>query len=479
MKRTQISLILGMIASISLFACGDAGENAVDTTAEQPQAKTETQTAEDVLKANLPDADFDGYTFKMLHDVTGWGTYTEESLVFEEEAGEILTDALHRRNRKVEEVYHCVISEIISTDVTGDLTRSIMAGDDSYDVGMVVYGWAKGTDMLMDFHEVPNIDLTMPWWDQNAVTQLSVGGKLTNALSDLMITHRDGTVGVFYNKKLASDYDLPDFYTMVRDGTWTLDAFYSAARAVAGDVNGDGTITGDDRFGLSGIPHNTIVSQLLGAGVAFTYNDADELPQIGVGDEASVTRIAKVLELYYTDNLVYDPTVMKASSTQAIFEIFKEDRALFMAHGVGSAYILRDMASDFGVLPAPKYEESQDFYANELDAGKYLVIPKTATDPSRTGHILEALSYEGYRTVVDAYYETMLKDKLMRDEDSIEMLDVYIFPNVVQKGFCSSPIEQMLLGIKDITKIASTIESRMKSNQKQIDNIVESMMNED
>ena len=51
-------------------------------------------------------------------------------------------------------------------------------------------------------------------------------------------------------------------------------------------------------------------------------------------------------------------------------------------------------------------------------------------DLERTGAIIEALSAEGYYTLKPAYYETVLKGKSVRDDESSEMLDI-IFANRV------------------------------------------------
>ena len=55
-------------------------------------------------------------------------------------------------------------------------------------------------------------------------------------------------------------------------------------------------------------------------------------------------------------------------------------------------------------------------------------VPKTNSDLERTGIILEALARESSDTVIPAYYDVTLKNKLLRDDDSVKMLDI-IFGN--------------------------------------------------
>ena len=92
--------------------------------------------------------------------------------------------------------------------------------------------------------------------------------------------------------------------------------------------------------------------------------------------------------------------------------------------------MFRDMKSDFVIIPTPKLDESQEDYFIRPDTTKLMVIPSNAPDTERTSVIIEALSYEGYTYLRPLYYETMLKNKYLRDEESVEMLDEYIYTNI-------------------------------------------------
>ena len=56
-------------------------------------------------------------------------------------------------------------------------------------------------------------------------------------------------------------------------------------------------------------------------------------------------------------------------------------------------------------------------------------IPQTNGDLEATGIILEAMSYEGMKKVTPEFYESLLKVKTARDNESAEMLD-FIFGNI-------------------------------------------------
>ena len=58
------------------------------------------------------------------------------------------------------------------------------------------------------------------------------------------------------------------------------------------------------------------------------------------------------------------------------------------------------------------------------------MLPITTADAERTGIIVEAMSAEGYKNLIPAYYEMALKSKYTYDTDSVEMLDI-MFANRV------------------------------------------------
>lgn len=91
---------------------------------------------------------------------------------------------------------------------------------------------------------------------------------------------------------------------------------------------------------------------------------------------------------------------------------------------------MRDMTSDFGIIPIPKIEESQETYHSMLQSNNATSysIPISVSDPDRSALILEALAEESVDTLTPAYYENTLKRKASRDSESADMLDL-IFAN--------------------------------------------------
>lgn len=87
----------------------------------------------------------------------------------------------------------------------------------------------------------------------------------------------------------------------------------------------------------------------------------------------------------------------------------------------------RELNFDFGLIPYPKYDEAQTAYTTRLGTVCPAVcVPVTCNDPDAVSAVLEALASEGYRTLRTAYFDTALKEKYSRDEDTKEMIDLLI-----------------------------------------------------
>ena len=95
-----------------------------------------------------------------------------------------------------------------------------------------------------------------------------------------------------------------------------------------------------------------------------------------------------------------------------------------------------------------------------------LGIPLTVADPDFTGLITEALAIESYNSVRPAIYETVMENKLLRDEDSVEMYETLLdgirveFAVVYHSSNSDIPFTLWNLTEKKSTDLASYINSR-------------------
>jgi hypothetical protein len=141
------------------------------------------------------------------------------------------------------------------------------------------------------------------------------------------------------------------------------------------------------------------------------YNVVEKLSEILTESDAKAYRCQTGGDM--------DPT------TGGYIYIFKNGRALFTQAEVNKMQVFRDVSFEYGVVPYPKYDESQDnYYSNAWYAATGAFIPVTAKDPEWNGLILDAMTYEGENIVVPAFREVTVEQKGLRNDDSIEMLEI-------------------------------------------------------
>lgn len=105
-------------------------------------------------------------------------------------------------------------------------------------------------------------------------------------------------------------------------------------------------------------------------------------------------------------------------------EPFMSGNSLFYGGTLASTAAMREMDTDFGILPSPKYTADQESYWNVSPNAHALLVPVTIGDQQFAGTVMEELAYYSNVHMLSAYFDTMLKGKSARDEESAEMLDL-------------------------------------------------------
>ena len=107
------------------------------------------------------------------------------------------------------------------------------------------------------------------------------------------------------------------------------------------------------------------------------------------------------------------------------YGIFEANRALFLHAELKGATMLREWEGHFGLLPQPKYDESQEVYNSNL-FGNCLsfCIPNTNKNLSRTGIIVDYLTYKSYENLLPRYYDIHVSLKALGRQESIDVLSL-------------------------------------------------------
>lgn len=420
-------LALLMTGSYLLASCGSESEGE-ETTVASGDSSAEETTAEVSAFDALPTEDYGGYTFKVY--LNNQDDRYVDMMTEGEETGDIFNDLIYLRNLAVEEKYNITFecSETDYNTVISTARTSVMAGDEAYDLYFANCFAAPlaAEGMCYEMNSLPNVDLSNPWWDPAALEGMSVGGKNYIVTGDISPTSLLTSSCMVFNKRLLDESGIEYPYQSVRDGTWTLESLASITADLTRDVNGDGSYTyGDDVFSYTSWTNDSCYSLFYGAGGMLSAKDENDIPYVNY----DMDQISSIYELIYrviiTNNSYF---VTDFAQYETFAQCFNDGGAYFSEMTLQKIELfLRDMKDDFGIIPEPKYDENQDEYLSCVNgAGGFIFVPANASDPARTGMIVEALAAGAYDNVTPELYNVITKTKNVRDEESAEMVDLIV-----------------------------------------------------
>jgi len=495
MKRfIQIIAILFIFAAV-LTSCGDnqdkpAGNINENENAENPareeKAETEEREGDGLFRDNVPELDFKGYGYKVIT-----GTYGRENqeLFPEAEIGEVLNDAIYKRNKNIEERFNVNFdaSAMDLMQLLSALSKNVKAGDGAYDMYMQIDRdayTAAGQGLLYPVDKLPHVDLSRQYWCQLPNKQLTVGGRQYMAFSDDMLSFFEATVVLFFNKKQVQDLGLEDIYGLVRDGAWTHGKLFEYAKLAVRDFDGDGQMTEADYWGFISESDYFYQPFWISAGITLVGKDENDIPYFSVpGNQRffdmaeKVTAELKSKEGIYLESQKVKLASYPGNSTEARVAFFRAGHGLFMVGAIQEMVQLRDMPDDFGIIPFPKYTADQPQYYTRVCGGFPYVIPATCDNPELAGALLEVMACEARNSIIPAYYESALKTKYSRDPDTAEMLDLIFDTRVYDLGdtIWYNPIRIDYTNV--FAKGDNTFVSATEKNADKYANIIEKSVN--
>ncbi|MBQ8509196.1 MAG: extracellular solute-binding protein [Clostridia bacterium] len=431
MKLFGKHLICALILCGLLTSCAGT-ETPVDTSSDVTTTTAEATDTE--LTPDLPDKTYDGYEFTFF--MRDSDSHIKD-MYAEEITGDLMNDVIYDRNAAVGDKYNVTFTYARGNSVASDADKAIMAGDDSYDViiphGRTAFTYAQA-GLTLDWNtDLPYVDLDNPWWNQDARENFSFNNKLYTMTGDISYQNFGAATCMLFNKTIMDTYNMEYPYQTVIAGEWTFETFTTMAKSVISDLNGDTLIDYEnDQIGY--------ITQHWGGPTQVLYSADERICRKNEADEMYLTlnteRTIDVFANYFAFTDTDAAYIHLDSDYTSIEKAFSDGRALFFDPGIVDIEKFRSMKDDFGIIPWPKYDETIDKYYSKVGAGSNLIcVPITASDPERTSVILEALCYEGYKTVIPTYYEVVLTSKYARDEESVAMLDLISEGRVYDIGY--------------------------------------------
>lgn len=480
MKKTLRLIALFLLVSQVLVSCGE-GEKPDTTDADTSTDGESTTSVETSILDSLPERDYGGAEYTILAACEEVIT----KICSEEITGERLSDAIYKRNKDIEDMYsikfnHDIVNGYMAgmNEVHKRLTGSVLAGDTTYDLFVQNSAYVSSLileGLFSDLNSNQTLDFDGEWWHKLSNDSMMINNKLFIASGYYGIPTLTESWCMLLNKELLDNHGLDSPYKAVSDGTWTFDMMMDMAKTTIVDLNGDSKFDENDRYGLIMTDKEGFIGFSYGMGRLVTKNDENGVPKLTDADERTLNIMEKLSKLVGNkDHIMFSAEIQP---DKEMIPMFNNKQALFGMYTMRIVEFqeMRE-ASDFGILPMPKYDEKQENYITQ--AYHYIsAIPALVKDTDMSSVILEALNRLSFRDVYPIYKEIILQRKLTRDNESAEIVDLISRNAVCDFGtvfFIN--VENKLIWPQDVcSKYASWWASNKEKLTAKLDGIIETI----
>lgn len=488
MKSKHCAAFFAMLLLASSFAaCSDSPavteSDAVTDTNVQTEAVTEPE--ELFYSKQLTPVDYKGAEFKIQtsNNVNGMD-YNILHNYADSETGEVINDALYRRDRFMEETFNIKMKYTCdetssAPQMATQLTKNVMAGDDAYH--LIIQDHATVTKAMAQqgaiypLNYIDSINLDAEYWMPELNQPSYIGNSLYYPSCMISPRYFGSLYIMMFNRDIARDLDLEDPYTLVNEGKWTFDKMIELGRLAVKDMDGDSKITGDgiDRVGVAFESHEGFI---LAAGFHFVENKNDTLVS-GLENPQLIEFIQHFTDVF-TETGMYNsgnPNCDGAAVTN-------NGVALFDNPCTFSLEEYRDLPYDYGLLPMPKLDEAQEDYIGFaqpwINAAPAIPVTVQGETLEMVGTLTDAMVAYGYDYVKPAVYDNVIRLKGTRDEQSALIVDK-IFANVAVELSCTlwlnsyGSINQVFTTNLGKAEITSVYAKQQKAIESELSKIME------
>ncbi len=429
-----LAILLASVTLISLVAC--TGGNTSADTQETQDAQGTSEGVQGEQIPPVPTETYDGHEFTVLMTCRNADAVIVRDFEMSESDAtlNVLNEALYKRNIQMEEEFDIVINPIVkytSNNNGSEMVRTANTAEDSiYD--MCVLGTYSAASLaqtgdLCDLKSYGKIDLSKSWWDQNINRDLDVGGKIFFTTGDISLVATQAMYGLVFNKEMFDERSWEYPYETVKEGNWTFDAMKSYVLQVSDDLDANQKYDQYDKYGL-GYINSSCMAFLGAAGEKIAKVNDEGKIELSIARERAANAIIDFVELTMDKTHTINGQTSTDGQNKTAIGMFADGQLLFRAvEHLGFPH-LRDTELSYGIIPLPKYDETQQRYYTPVGGwdGAYVCIPPSTEDVERTSTIIERTAYISQQIVTPAYYEKTLNGKYVRDEDSYDMITLEI-----------------------------------------------------
>ena len=424
MKKLTLALLLVALLVSAFAACGGSSTGNTTTTDGKTDPVTDAVTVDESEVLELPDdLTFTGEEFSIAtwnggnaNDQDGWANYLDFD---EPDAGNLLQEAAYTRNEWIRDrlgVEITVVEDLWNWNGTSEGLMAVigicsLSGKSTIDLIIYQqYGYEALIidELIADVAAMPHIDLDKAWYNQMANNTYYLRDNLYVFFSDICYPCQNA-VTVLFNKDMLTDLQYAEnyLYEKVENGEWTLDLVFDMIDGTWVDVNADGQADLGDKFGFHGTPMGPCYFYPA-AGLKGTYLTDDGFA-FDYGTDFSFEVINRVIDLVDNENTYF--------AEWDYYSNFVEGRSLFSAYA-SELYQLPNRIGttfEFGILPFPKYTETQETYYSPASGGIAL-IPANIEDENFVGAVIEAMAYGSHQYLVPAFYDNYMEQGVMSDD---------------------------------------------------------------
>jgi len=422
MKHKHILTLLAVMMSVLLFlvACGEKAGTSAGENLETAEKTDEIETS--------PPPDFDGAEFAIITR-----EFKKYDIGVEEQNGEIVNDAIYFRNLAVEDRLNIKMNIFTTAgewenmdNYKKTVKNSILGGTGAYDLitGYQVFMVSTIYEGLYkDLNQIKYLELSNPWWTQKINGEMTVNNRIYLATGDASVVLWENIYALMFNKNMVQIHEIPDLYQLVKTGEWTLPKLMEITKDITQDVDGNGKYDKNDLYGFGTMIGNFTDNYYVSLDIPVTKWDENGYPYLAENSPKMYQAIDLLHSYFHKNNSVF--TIEDPWLSNVMEPMFFDDRLMIMPTMLGDIKNMRNMNTDFGILPYPKWDKEQKEYLTSSHGSFNIFgVPEDAKNPDMSGAVLEALCAESSKKVVPAFYETVLKGKFARDEESAEMLDI-------------------------------------------------------
>lgn len=499
MKKRILSLICALLVLLpTIVACSETPIDpaGTDDQSKAPEGNSVTTTApiateEETTSYPVPEIkDLNGYTYRIFvasNEMWGPVHFAPDG----EQNGNLINDALYRREAFIEEKYSCNVEYTIDSNLLQTLGNHVSTGTDLceavYMSGTNTFS-AATSGYVLDINSLEGLELEQPWWDQRIQKEYLIGDRLFTLEGDMNMLDELRTICVVFNKELYNNFNFNELYgtpyELVENNKWTYDTLLEMIKGVTSEP-----ATEDGMWGM--------VSEVsapyyffLGQGEKTLTNNGGEFT-VNIGAESVSNMLQKTIQLTKNpDVMIVNNGVWFGGSDvwNNATKVFKSGNALFRSNALSSVNGLLDMSSDYGILPVPNNGLTPEYYCYVSGGNHHpLSFPSNLANVEDAMLITEAITYysrfttsESNASLRDAFYYVLADYRLARSPEDTRMLDIFFDSKTfdVDQAAKITGLESSIWALAkaaNVDGVASSITSTSKTAKRSIQNFLNAL----